>query len=188
MRTMSRNLSTLTASLVLFTAAPLTARADTFIMHFQVAGFAVSNGNPPPVDPVTGTIVWEATGIHDPVQSFDSIDLTLDGHSYSIEEIGFLPWPYPPGDVVIGGTISGVQALVNLTDDFSIEWNQSSLIPDGFIYSSSRLSGIWTVGDPTSFTAFSITEVPEPSTISLFSFVLFGAGAWRLRQRTLRLR
>jgi hypothetical protein len=91
---MSRTFFRLIASIALFAATLGTARAASFRMDFEVTGFIVSNGNPPPTDPVTGTIVWEATGIHDPIQSFDSISLTLDGHSYSTAEIGVPPPGY----------------------------------------------------------------------------------------------
>jgi hypothetical protein len=174
---------TLVASLILFTAGLLTVRADTFMMHFQIAGFAVSNGNPPPTDPVTGTIVWEATGIHDTIQSFDSINLTLDAHNYSIWEIGLLD--FGSFAVEIGGTTNGAGGVVNSTDDFFIQWDKIVLRPYFFTYTSERLSGIWQA-TTENFSAFSITQVPEPSTVSLVALALLGTGAWRLRQRTPR--
>src|SRR5580765_8673323 len=96
----------------LLAAVPFTARPATIKMDFQVIGFIVSNGNPPPTDPVTGTILWEAAGVHDPILSFDSIDLTLDGHRYSIGEIGVPPPGYPITDGFIGGTLNQVYGVV----------------------------------------------------------------------------
>ena len=172
--------------MVLCVATPLAPRAATFRMDFQITGFPASNGNLPPMDPVTGVIVWEAAGIHDPIQSFDSIDLTLDGHTYSADEIGIPPAGYPITDGVIGGTLNQVYQVVDQTDDFWIEWDQSSLTSFDFTYSSSQRSGIWfvSINSPVNFTAFSIVEVPEPFAVLLFSLGLMGVGARRLRRRT----
>ena len=185
---MCKHIFKLVMSVVLCAAAPVTARAASFRMDFQVTGFPISNGNPPPTDPVTGTIVWEAAGIHDPIQSFDSIKLTLDGHIYSVDEIGVPPSGYPMTDGLIGGTLNQVYQVLDHTDDFSIEWNQNSLTPFDFTYSSSQRSGIWfvSINSPVNFTAFSIREVPEPSAIALFSLGLLGTGTWWFRRATIQ--
>jgi hypothetical protein len=183
--TMWKNDFRLIASAALFIAALGSARGDSFMMHFEVTGFPVSNGNPPPTDPVTGTIVWEAAGIRDPIQSFDSISMTLDGHSYSVDEIGVPPPGYPITGGLIGGTTNQVYRVANYTDDFWIRWNTNSLTPFDFTYASSRRSGIWyvSINSAVNFTEFSITEVPEPSPDLLFGLGFLGTVAWRSRLR-----
>jgi hypothetical protein len=153
--------------------------AASFMMSFQVTGFPASLGNSAPTDPVIGSIVWEADDIHSPILSFDSIDLTLDGHSYSINEIGYISdlATSPPHDA-IGGILNGTGIIDNQTDDFWITWDRNSLQPVDFMYTSSQESGFWysSVYDPDTenFTAFSIMSVPEPSSISLASLILLG--------------
>jgi hypothetical protein len=180
----SRNLPRMVASLVLFTVALDDSRAASFKLHFEVSGFPVSNGNPAPTDPVVGTIVWEATSIHDTIQSFDSINMTLDGHSYSVAEIGIPPPSYPIAPyALIGGNLNQPYTLFDQTDDFSILWNPSSLTPFDFTYTSSRMSGAWfvSINNAVNFTSFSITQIPESSTTSLLGLALLGAGARRYR-------
>jgi hypothetical protein len=183
-RIMCKHISKLVIFRVFCAAVPVTTQAASFIMYFEVTGFPASNGNPPPTDPVTVTIVWEAAGIHDPIQSFDSINMTLDSHTYSVDEIGIPPPGYPMTDGLIGGTLNQVYQVVDHTDDFWVEWNQNSLTPFDFAYSSSQRSGIWfvSINNPVNFTAFSITEVPEPSAIALFSLGLLGTGTWWFRR------
>jgi hypothetical protein len=185
---MSKHISRLVKFMILCAAVPITTHAGSFMMYFEVTGFPASNGNPPPTDPVIGTIVWEAAGIHDPIQSFDSINLPLDSHIYSVDEIGVPPSGYPMTDGLIGGTLNQVYQVVDHTDDFSIEWNQNSLTPFDFTYSSSQRSGIWfvSINSPVNFTAFSITEIPEPSAIALFSLGLLGTGIWWFRRATIQ--
>jgi hypothetical protein len=164
-------------SLALLPTMPGSARAASFMMSFQVTGFPASLGNPAPTDPVTGSIVWEAAGIHSPIQSFDSINLTLDGHTYSINELGYLPdLSGPPPHDLIGGNLNGTGIIYNQTDDFWIGWDRNSLQPVDFMYASSQRPGFWyaSIYEPVSFTSFSITQVPEPSTILLVSLILSG--------------
>ena len=141
-------------------------------MSFQIAGFEPSAGHPAPADPVTGTIVWEAASIHSPVQSFDSINLTLDRHTYSIEELGYMSQQTKG---VVGGKLNQPNSVLGETDDFFIVWDRDSLQPHGFCYASSRSSGIWSIAEPVnpgSFTSFSITQVPEPRPIALAALFL----------------
>src|SRR5689334_17717756 len=39
--------------------------------------------------PISATIVYHAPSLLDPVQSFESINMTIAGHSYSVDEIGY---------------------------------------------------------------------------------------------------
>jgi hypothetical protein len=131
-----------------------------FTMQFTVSGF----GAGAPTDPVTGTIVYESTGIHDPIQSFDSINMTIGGHDYSTGEIGYYRFATPNWDQ-IGGLTGGVGTLYNETDDFEIRWYRDLLTPFDFIYTSSQVNGILdsAVYNPVSFLSFNINQTPEPA-------------------------
>ncbi len=162
--------------LLVFATTHESARAQGYCMSFQVTGFGRSNGNLPPTDPVSGSIVWQASAIDSPIQRFVSVDLTLDGRAYSVNRLSYLEedvnsyrWSW------IGGSLSGANEIHNQTDDFFVAWDRNSLSPVGFAYSSAQRSGIWTVNvldNPSSFTFFSITPVPEPSMVSFLTLLL----------------
>jgi hypothetical protein len=171
-------------SVLCFVAAAGHCRAATFYTEFTVAGFPVSNGNAAPTDSVSGTVVWTAADIHANIQSFVSINLTLDGHSYSVGEIGYYRLDSPPTWNGIGGlTGGGADGIANGHDDFWIQWDSASLTPVSFAYSSSERSGIWQVftrNDPTCFEAFSIVPAPEPRPTTLLIVASLGLVArWR---------
>ncbi len=179
---MRRKPAWLIVLLALFAAINVTASAATFSMTFEVTGFQSFTGNLPPTDPVFGTIVWEAPGIHDPVQSIDSIDMSLAGHTYSVSEIGYLN---NFGTSMIGGLSEGVDMMLGSTHDFWISWNPNTLAPSDFAYTAARNPGMWSAQGfpPGSFPIFSITEVPEPSSILLIGLALLSIGALHRRRQ-----
>jgi hypothetical protein len=75
--------------------------------------------------------------------------------------------------------------MLGSTDDFWISWDPNALTPSDFAYTSSNRAGAWFADGfpPGSFPTFSITEVPEPSSIVLICFASLSAGAVRLRRR-----
>jgi hypothetical protein len=156
-------------------AAAAHCPAAIFHADFSVTGFAPSNGNAAPTDPVSGTIVWNAADIHSDIQSFVSINLTMDGHTYSVGEIGYFRVASPTTWNGVGGLIPGPGSIWNGYDNFWIEWDSASLAPLSFAYASSQRSGIWDVESiyqPAAFQAFSIapaeiTPAPEPSSAAL---------------------
>jgi hypothetical protein len=183
---MKKNLSYLSAALCLFAAVATSASAATFLMRFEVTNFGSLNDNPPPTDPVTGTIMWEAAEIHAPILSIDSIDMTIAGHPYSIGEITYVPPGYPEYDALIGGSLSGPFTMNDRTDDFWIRWETGSLLPYDFAYTSSATSGVWHTldwGGLNPSGSFSIIEVPEPSTTAIWGVFVFLAAMLRSRQR-----
>jgi len=175
---MFKNTSWIIVSFVLYAIVALAPNSDgaTFEMNFVVSNFSGDFGSSAvPNDPVTGSINWEAVGISDPVLSFDSISLTLDGHNYTVGEIGYSRTDFPfTGIDEIGGIINGVGGMASFTDDFWLRWDRNTLMPFDFSYTSSQRYGFWSAyeSNPGSFTSFSISEVPEPSVVSLFSIIL----------------
>jgi hypothetical protein len=164
------------------TACSAAPPAQVFMMQFSVTGFVNDSGSgvAVPTDPVVGTIVYQATGIHDPIQSFDSISMTIDGHSYAADELGYYRFPTPAWDM-IGGLTGGVDTLHNQTDDFIIRWYRDSLTPNDFIYTSSGRNGTFSSEQyyPVSFTSFTITAIPEPAAGVL---LFLGAAMFSIRK------
>lgn len=172
------------AAICSFAAVAAVAQPQTFYTAFTVGGFPTSNGNAAPTDTVNGYIVWTASDIHSAPQAFVSIDLTIDGHTYAVPELG--SFNLLPNWNGIGGENAGANGLHNLVDDFSISWDAESLMPLSFAYASSKRSGIWdvyTVHDPGSFQMFQIAPIPEPSSVSLLIAGLLGLGAWQVRKQ-----
>lgn len=167
---------------VLVTLATLvwSSHGSTFRLDFTTSHFdPVFGSEPVPTDPVSGTIIWEAADIRGTIQAFDSMQLVLDGHTYSVGEIGYVREDFPyVGIELIGGTLNGVDSMVKFSDDFFLNWDRNSLTPFGFSYTSSQRYGFWTssVFDPGTFTTFSITQVPEPGSAGIFIVVAVGVG------------
>lgn len=144
-------------------AAPIT-------MNFSAYGFGPSNGNPAPHDPVSGTIVWEAASATAPIDSLLSVDLTINGHVYQLNEIEFT---HVVGGIHLIGGGPFPDSVGNLTNDFWLSFDTSTGTPRDFSYASNQLSGVWFT---QSFSEFSITAaaVPEPATLVLV--LVAGAG------------
>ncbi len=75
----------LTIGVSLYTFGAAAQPLQRITMQFRVA----INDPLAPTDPVTGTIIYTAPSFLDPIQSFESINMTIAGHSYSVEEIGY---------------------------------------------------------------------------------------------------
>jgi hypothetical protein len=138
------------------------AQEVTVTMQFTAANFAGAAyilGQPPglaPTDPVSGTIVWQAASANAPIQSFDSINLTIAGHSYSAGEI-----TYQDRSDIDGTYLIGFPVLANSANNFWMMWYPNSMTPYQFAYTAANTNGEWST---YTFTDFTITYITDPPT------------------------
>lgn len=158
--------------------ATITAQAVPIQMTFTAVNFISSAGyaGTAPTDPVSGTISWDANSTTSPINSFISVNMTIDGHTYGLPE---LAWQDLDGRFVIGGVNFGPDARKSGTNDFSIYYDSLALVPTGFNYTSAnRQSDSWGTAN---FSQFSITAVPVPTAVWLFGSAL-GLMGWMRRK------
>jgi hypothetical protein len=159
---------------LLFIAPPVLAIPIT--VNFTAKGFTDIGNNPvhsAPTDPVSGTIVYDAVSTTANINVIQSINLIINGHTYGLGELAYLS-SYLGTYQLIGGSTGGAFGLTNGAHDFGLEWDQTSLLPVVFAYTTvGDTNGIWETQD----LVISVTDsasVPEPSTLLLLGSGLMG--------------
>ena len=164
---------------------PISAGAVPLRLDFTASNFVIGQGSDPvPEDPISGSIVYEAAGLGATIDALISIDLTIDGHSYSLAEVSFQS-PWVGSQDIIYGSLNGIgMAYTSGVNDFWLYFDRLTQLPvglDPFSYTTAALDSTWST---THFDTFSITEVrvPEPMSLSLLGSGLLVL-SWRRRRR-----
>jgi hypothetical protein len=172
---MAGRLITLIFAISLLSVCPLTpAGAIPITVSFTAVSFIeLEEAVAAPMDPVTGSIVYDAASTTSNINSLTSINLTIAGHTYLLSEVGFIS-PFGSNQQLIGGLSFGVGGIFTHTDDFDIRWNQTTLIPFDFTYAATATGPAGGIFFSNTFTQFSVTAassaaVPEPSSLALLA-------------------
>ena len=163
------------------TLASAGPHASPILIEFTATGFTnLIDATPPPADPVSGAIVYNAASTTAPIDSLASISLSIAGHTYLLDEVGFIP---DPAIGLVGGTIDGVGGSGNFEDDFLLLWELATGTPLLFLYASAGLSGIWLTSTFPEFSV-SVVPVPEPNSSALVALALLALLAARTFRST----
>jgi hypothetical protein len=169
---MAGRLITLIVAISLLSVCPLTpAGAIPITVSFTAVSFTeFEEAVAAPMDPVIGSIVYDAASTTSNINSLTSINLTIAGHTYLLSEVGFIS-PFGSNQL-IGALSFGVGGILHHTDDFNIRWNQTTLIPFNFIYTATATGPAGGFFLSNTFTQFSVTAaeaVPEPGSLALLA-------------------
>lgn len=174
---------TLAFGALVLIAANSSAHAISFTLDFTATGLTVFGTGSPPTNPVTGVITYDAASLTAPIDSLTSINLTIDGHSYSVGETGF----FNNGDNSwFGGLINGVTSLNAGTTDFVLSFDRVNL---GFFkffdYAVPEINtGFFRTSTFSDFNVTETTVTPLPASWPLFASGIGLVGLiGRLRKR-----
>ena len=149
----------------------IAAQAIPITIEFTAYGFKDLDLLPPPTDPVSATIIYEADSTIGNIHFLTSIDLTIDGYAYTLNDVGYIS-PFSSNWQLIGGKLNDLITIYYGTNDFWIVWDQNTFMPVSFFYASINYrSNAW---NTDSFTITASTPVPEPTTMLLLGSGLIG--------------
>lgn len=158
-------------------AIPQPALAALMQLDFTAADFGVGA----PVDPVTGTITYDAASPTTAINSISSISLNISGHVYTLAETTFAKFNTLQ---FIGGAINGANSINSGTDDFVLEWDLPSKAPKYFYYATTaHPQGIWRTQHFSTFTIEPVATVPIPPTMLLLASGLIGVAGLRRKYK-----
>jgi hypothetical protein len=169
-------------SLIFFPIAP-TAHADAYSLQFSFNDFNAGA----PVDPVSGSLVFEKSPTNFTIISVTSIDLTINGHSYSVPPVtGHNPGLRATvGSNCAPGGPCGVQGG---TDNFFMQWDGATGASISFVYSAASIDTDFFISRTTSSFSFAPATVPVPIVGAGLPGLIFASGGllswWRRRQKT----
>jgi hypothetical protein len=173
------------ALFLLFTTIPATAisiKVDFTVDNFKPSGLISGVA---PFDLVKGTVIFEGNQGKNLIRSLTMIDLTIGGHTYSLDEIGFLTQFTTETRQIIGALDSGVNVLESQKDDFflNFDWDKKILSPLYFQYTTSLVKGFWYSTSFSSFSAAPVDHVPVPEPAPLILFCSGLMALWGFRRK-----
>ncbi|WP_085317220.1 hypothetical protein [Derxia lacustris] len=148
-----------------------TAQAElrNYDLSFTSTNFWEPSGiyEPPPVSTVTGSFGITADSLTGTLNSVNSVNLTVAGHTYSLSEI---VWDVAGGNFNrIGGALSGAGGTTGGTNDFSLGWvPYRGAAYMSFNYTTPDTRGGYLGGTlSTHITLTEVAAVPEPGAFGL---------------------
>ena len=117
----------------------------------------------------TGTLVYEAPSITDPIQSILSFDFALAGLTFDENDIGFVDFGL--GASLIGATVNGIAAVTADTPDFFfvLTPGPGTSTLGSPLYSYPGLGGIGLFSGTS--TSRVLNAVPEPGALALLGAI-----------------
>jgi hypothetical protein len=156
------------------------AFAETYTLSFYAEGLKYATFSGVVKEPFvqTGSFLVEANPVNLGISRILDVDLVVDGHRYTVGEIGLLGGSTPTS-TLIGGNLYGISTLASRTNDFFLEYEWGAPKSGYFVYASEISPGTGTALD----VAYSMTLVPEstalvpePSELALAAAGLVFAG------------
>lgn len=159
----------------------VTSLALPFNLTFSAFNFVVVAGSDPvPVDPITGSLVYEASSAAGQITAINSINLTIAGHTYTLAEVGFVS---TASSNLIGGLVSGPSTVaVSGADDFFITWEIDGGSFVNFAYHVARIDSTFLTETGQARIAPVVTGVAAPAPWLLLTAGLAGLGFCRRRR------
>lgn len=148
---------------------------------FSATGFFSVFGDPPPIDPVTGSVSV----------LFDPTDAPILGETAGITAVipgiavdGPIGFDYVTGNMIIGGLVAGFGSdpgtMFFEDNDFVLTVDNVFGSVSGVFSYVNATSQVWE-NAPVVFSNLSLSTVPAPGALALLSFGLLGLG---MRRRT----
>lgn len=168
---------TLLAGLAAMLCSSTIASAAPIQLSFTASDFFNDRSYPA----VSGSIFYESVSTTGVIDSLSAIDLTIDGYTYSLGEIGFENGI--DGAIRVGGVRSGVTGVGTGPDDFFLQW-EFGVPASNFFAFSDAATFLTTRTVALTFTDLSDAHpVPEPGTAALSLAAVMAVAGAALRRR-----
>lgn len=156
------------------------ANADAYSIQFTASGgwSSIWGDVASPYDTISGSMSWTTQGPSGPVEKVTAIDLTIEGHRYTPDEVLFLN--DDPNGYYFGGVLGyGANVLGAGRDDFAIHFSRPGhYYPMRFYYATPTTENVWWTDAPN--LSVHISAVPESSAGAMLGLGLLAlsAGGW----------